>query len=577
MNEPSTGNNTLKWMVDEFLNFHDTKNIKEEAGSKVENYCKLSREEVHNIRGTFYSSGGLTWTFVLEDATYRIPCILKNSASNIDRLINLLETSVVVRKGHLVAEKYTVKDGHEPTVWLQVSVDDIFILDVDRPCNMPPLDESHWNQRLLVVHASTPIINADRSSAYSFVLVMTKLPGSEQSQYLWIMLTGKQLQWNLYLIPNREYDIHMTCDQNYFKEETRHLRAVAGSEGAVKDIAEILHHETMWPTMDCVKLPADIQISLQSSSIDRQTYNCKWPPVWWMSIDEALAQNDSQLTFSIWGEVVRVFDDNQVKEVKSTSCTLCQLKHNSKCRMRGESPRSRNRDFKMADAGTVYNPWETGLHMNEPLRIPAAHDSDKPCLKLPTLPGGLTKNVTLKDTQSGKEVCMYVKQWGQHQYVPVFTPGVILCARLVQKRVSRNGNCYFTTCALSSFEVIGCGTSMSNIGGSYLKYGFPYKLFKPQEKVWGILDTWKLVKASLSHSSINNYNYPEQHHFRASATLLVERHSGDPILVSMKDNNVRVLLDIPLQVWTDLIEYSRDAPIEYNPSLNRMEVGIQLP
>ncbi|XP_022187738.2 uncharacterized protein LOC111046489 [Nilaparvata lugens] len=573
----SIGN--LKWMIEEFLSFHITKNKNnlEVTSSTAEAYCKFSREEITNICGTFYITGEETCTFVLDDHSYRVPCIVTNPASNIQRLFKLLDNKVLVRKGHFVAERYAQRDGDKPLVWLQVAVDDMIILDVGKPdSSPPPLAETHWDLRVLVAHVSTPIITT-RSGAFALVLVLTKLPGSDRSQYLWILLTGKQLIWNQFLIANREYDIHLTCDKDNFALETRHLKdAVRSITGASQHLYEVLHHDTMWPTTDTVSLPPDTQLSLQPSSVDRlSTFNCKWPSVWWMSIDEALAQDASQLTFSIWGEVVKVFDDdNTVTKSSKQSCSLCPLRP-SEANSRGVVGARGN--FKMADAGTIYDPWESELRMEGgPLRVPLsssdhlAGDTDRKGLDLPRLPAKLTKNVTLKDTQSGKQVCVYVKNWASHQYAPLFTPGVLLCCRFVQRRASRNGNAYFTTCALSSFEVIGCSTDISNIGGSCLKHGFPHAEFEVHDKVWGVMDSWKVVKVTMGHE--------DRTHFIACATVLVERHSGDPVLVFLRDQNVRLLLGLPLKIWTDLIEMTRDVPLDFtaNPSQMRVDDMCEL-
>lgn len=67
---------------------------------------------------------------------------------------------------------------------------------------------------------------------------------------------------------------------------------------------------------------------------------------------------------------------------------------------------------------------------------------------------GIVKEIEIQDLHASETVTLYIRDWGKREFPFGLYPGMIVCAKLVNRRYSSKGNIYYTTCALSSFQIL---------------------------------------------------------------------------------------------------------------------------
>ncbi|XP_075214010.1 uncharacterized protein LOC142320207 [Lycorma delicatula] len=529
----------LKQIIDKHIKRH------KKRSSSRHDAILAQREEECNISGHLQLRGGPYWSFVLHDSSYKLSCIIVDRASHLSKLIDLHGCLIQIIKGYIIVESYKKQNEEEIYVYLQFTPNEIHLLKRLKPESFEIIP-MHWKQLILIVHVTPPVIL--KHCVFCLVLVLLADKGCD-SKYLWFVLKESQVFWNDLLIPNREYILHMTESQDYFKISAKPLRAVLGKLRGIHIFKEVIHHPELWPTLQAIELPRNTVISI-GASLHRSLFNCQYPSAWWQSISEALMV-DNKSIITVWGEITRV---THVPTEDKDGCSLC-AKNNSKIRNYNENI--------IPDQPSWTNPWDTTFKTDKPLLLPEVDEFVSSGI---FMPDKITKVIVLKDIKSGKTVTLYLKKWSFHQYSSLFIPGNILCAKFVHKRVSAKQIPYFVSCALSSFEVIGDTTCIQEVVTcSSTKYGFPFRIIEPGTKSWGILDLWSLTKVTLKYEDISSKNMTVKGKFSATALIQVDRHTGATVNVVLKDDHVKILLEIPDDTWHNLSIASKVVPLLYSP------------
>ncbi|XP_054271166.1 uncharacterized protein LOC128991912 [Macrosteles quadrilineatus] len=564
-------------------------------GTCSQNYeSRQECETLENVCGYIKLCGTPYYNLVFDDGTSCTSLVVVDLARHLVNWISSVGKKVLIKKLLVISDTFQAREENKSiqlinyvVKWEQVKLlEDDKIQSTDnfqkhqqiletknesisfiKTEEAEEIIKSERTYHIIVHHVSIPF-HATSRSAFGTCLVLISYNYRDcLENKLWLVLRAEQVAWRKFLIPNREYLLHLPqgTDKLYFDKNRKPLDTIM--EHNIRELRVIFHHKIFFSKYSLLgsTVPKESKLYLSgNTNYSEYVYKFTADTLWfrfWFSTSESDHADVPLISF--YGRIINI---KYYKEDIFKSCYLCLRKQPNKPEVK--TPKN--------EALQVWlDPFKRRLELGdrELVELPNVYDQGDRRMKT-GVPGEMVQMIKLQDLVTGDERNVYIK----HNYVKScqqmarLAPGLTVCFTHLNRRCASNGKCYYITTMLTCCRVL---DSLENrLSEEWGHYGICQKKENQQLKTWGVLEPFNVIKVAIRSKcsyceflfdkgkcsgycgaegvpAVSAYAVAWINVVHDDKTLTMEK-------VLIKEDLVRILLGIPEKFWQIL----RDASVE---------------